>query len=213
MLYDVDKLNQKGEKFIFDYDVNTSSKFWIGRNSPSNIDKKVGRDKELKLRDLQAQLNKEVDENIETKALPFIKLQHGANEMLMGLSTSALKALFSTQDTSRERVRAFLQAVYLSHDYGINVPVLIIDGQSEPKVYTRASLMQDLIDLSQSHSIRDRRVFKELLSCFYSPDEIKDIKNQPEALHKKCAELFKISVFPETNQKLPGALRPAPPLS
>lgn len=196
MLYDVDQLHQKNNKFIFDYDVATSSKFWVGQEAASEVGKKIGRESNLTLIDLQNELNQEVEEGKEPEALDFIKMQHASNEMLMGVTKSALKALFAANDDPTDRVRVFLHAIYLTQDYGINVPVLIIDGNTPPRVYSQTCLMQDLEDLSTSLNPIKHKLFQELLLCFYSQTEIGGLKDQPQALYKKCTELFKVDRMP-----------------
>ncbi len=190
MLYDIGMLDQKGEKFIFEYDVNTLSKFWVGKNAASKVDKKKGREENLTLQDLQDKLNKEVAENAEPRVLPFLKMQHAPNEVLMGLRKKSLKAVFSIKDAPKERIRVLLHAVYLAQDYGINIPVLIMDGKSEPRIYSADCLRQDL------EKIENKKIVKKLFLCFYSPEEAKNLTNRPEELCKKCEELLGASVLP-----------------
>lgn len=191
MLYDVDLLHQKNEKFIFNYDTNTSSKFWIGKKSAEEVDKKIGREKDLTLVDLQEQLIKEVEEDIEPQLLPFIKMQHASNEMLMGLSMQGLKALFSPKDVPEAKLNALLHAVYLSQDFGKSLPIIIIDGENIPKTYSQAEMISDLF------TCKNRSEYQSLLQCFYSKNDIKLLKPTPDDLYKKCIQLFDISLLPK----------------
>ncbi len=198
MLYNVDQLDQKNQKFVFDYDVNTSSKFWIGKDSAAEVDKKQGRESDLTLKDLQKKLDQQVESGEDPIALPFIKMQHAPNEMLMGLSKQALKAVFAVNDTPQERIRTFLHAVYLSQDHGVHVPVLIIDGKKPPRVYSQEDLQKDLQTLNR----KKPKIFRELLSCFYSRDEMKEIQDMPQDLFKKCTELMDESILPKKTRIL-----------
>lgn len=199
MLYDVRLLDQRNEKFVFNYDVATSSKFWIGENSPLTIDKKVGRNTNFSLSKLQTMLVDEALDNKEITSLPFIKGQHASNEILMGLSAKALKAVFATEDSAEARIRTFLHAVYLSQDCGLTLPVLVIDGQSIPRTYSQIGLLQDLEDIC---GLKNRKLFKKLLRCFYSKEEIETKRPTIEDIGEKCTAFFPLSILPMTQESL-----------
>lgn len=192
-LYDVGELDQKNQKYIFDKDVGTSSKFWIGKEAAKNIKKKIGRETQLALEDLKKILKNEVENNVKPQSLPFWKMQHASNEMLMSPKKSAIKAVFATEDTSQARVRTFLHAVYLAQDFGVKVPVLVIDGVKDPKVYTMDDLKKDLEILSKQNSSTSKTIFKDLSSCFFSEMD-KSIPPSSEefsqSLLEHCQSLF-----------------------
>lgn len=166
-LYDVNQLNQKSQKYIFDKDVGTSSKFWIGANAKKTLNKKIGRETNLNLDQMKAALKKEADKNLNPESLPFYKMQHAANEMLMCPKKSAIRAVFATEDTPQARVRTFMHAVFLKQDYGIHVPTLIIDGKKPAKAYTKSDLEQDLEIMRKEPNC----IINDLSSCFFSRED------------------------------------------
>lgn len=190
-LYDVNLLNQKKEKYVFDYDVGTSSKFWIGEEAAKNIDKKIGRNTNLSLQNLKDKLSNEAKDGVIPQSLPFWKMQHASNEMLMCPKKSAIKAVFATEDTPQARIQTFLHAVYFAHDHGIRVPVLIIDGVKEPKAYTKEEFEKDLAILSKQRSSLSKTIYNDLYSCFFSSmDKPKNNEEKLNNLKNKCQEFF-----------------------
>ncbi|GAB4226914.1 MAG: hypothetical protein Tsb0021_03340 [Chlamydiales bacterium] len=165
-LYDIEDLGQKDEKYIFDKDVGTSDKFWIGENANAKLDRVDGRKEQITLKDLKEKLAQEVHEKKEPRAFHFLENYHAPNELLMGLKKKAIKGIFTIEDSPNARVNAFIHALYLSQDYGIHVPVLIVDGKSEPKSYARKQLKEDLEILYKSRSFKNKKTFNELYSCF-----------------------------------------------
>jgi hypothetical protein len=127
-------------------------------------------------------------------------MQHALNEMLMGLRKSALRGLFSTNNHPHDRMRTLLQAVYLSQDYGINVPMLVIDGNNSPYVYSREQLRADIQLLVKSKERSSRRIYRDLLRCFYSNSELETALKDPEALYQKCVAFFSESVLPTQSE-------------
>jgi hypothetical protein len=170
-LYDVNQLHQKQEKYVFEYDVGTSSKFWVGKTSVENLDTKEGRRSELSIENLKLKLQTDAQKDFPVSTLPFHKMQHASNEMVMGLKKSAIQALFATQDTPETRLRTLLHAIYLKQDYGIQVPLLIIDGKQSPKGYKAEQFKADLEALSFRSQVK-----KDLSLCFFSKKEYINIK-------------------------------------
>ena len=177
-LYDAREVHKKGEKYVFDKDVSTSSKFWLGADASRRVYTKEGRTTKLTLHDLQTQLREEAKGGRPPQSLPFYKMQHAANEVLMAPRKSALQAVFSTEDTAAARLRTFLHAVYLAQDYGMQVPVLVVDGTNPPKGYTAAQLEADIA------SPEGRREVEMLYDCFFSQAERE--KRDPLNLFTAC---------------------------
>jgi SidE phosphodiesterase (PDE) domain len=188
MLYDVNDLNQKKQKYVFDLDVGTSSKFWVGKKSPSRLGSKKGRKTDLSLEDLQGKLDDRVEKGIKPQRQPFFSMQHASNEMLMSPEKSSLKALFSVKDRPTERMRTLIEAVHLAHDYGIHVPVLVLDGKNPARVYSKECLKKDLEKIAKKGSKSEKTLLRHLYSCFNSdkPSKTKLTDN----LFQQCVELF-----------------------
>ena len=188
-LYDVRQLHQKGQKYVFDKDVGTSSKFWIGPQAMHNTSKKEGRETNLSLDDLKAKLKTESDQKEDATLPAFYKMQHAANEILMCPKKQAIKAVFATEDTPQARVRTFIHAIYLAQDYGIRVPMLIIDGEKEPTAYSSEQLNADLEALSNNSNSANKKIIQSLTSCFFSKA---DVSNKPTLadLAEKCSHFF-----------------------
>lgn len=166
-------------------------------DAAATIDQKLGREKHLTRQDLQKKLNEEVEKGIDPEALPFVKMQHASNEMLMGLTKSALKAVFSPKDTAIERVRAFLHAVYLAQDNGVNVPILVLDGVTPPRIYSQECLLNDLEELKDSKHPSKKKVLQLLLSCFFANEELDSGVPANSEIIARCIQIINPTNFPE----------------
>ena len=187
-LYDVNELHQKNQKYVFDFDVGTSSKFWIGESAHENLKLKEGRETNLTLKDLQDKLKQEADAELDVSNPSFHKMQHASNEILMCPKKSAIRAIFATEDTPKARMRTLLHAVYLDQDYGTRVPVLVVNGDSPPRAYTQEQLKGDLEILStELPFFSSARIMKDLSSCFLSEADFSKMKSSElnEALHDR----------------------------
>lgn len=177
-LYDVEKIGKKKEKYVFDKDVGTSSKFWVGSEvSGACLEAKEGRATQLTLSDLKSKLREEAERGLPPNSQPFYKMQHAANEILMSPRKSALKAVFATESSPEARIRALVHNIYLKKDYGMTLPVLVIDGKSAPIAYSESQLQKDLSALSLQQG-----ECQELAACFFSKFEEID----KDALFNKC---------------------------
>ncbi|MCB1118965.1 MAG: hypothetical protein KDK65_03300, partial [Chlamydiia bacterium] len=181
ILVEVDETNPKNQKFVFNSDAATSYKFWVGENANQMVGTLRGRNSNLTIADLRNELDEQIHTGKPPEKVAFYEMQHANNEILMPYRKSAIKAMFATEDTAESRVRTFLHTVYLAQDYGKKVPVLVIDGEKQPRAYTFDDLYADLVSSKLSLGLRH-----DLEACFFSS---LDHANNEELL-EHCKTLY-----------------------
>lgn len=162
MLYNLERMEPKGERYIWQSDIRTSGLggyFWLPEtdaHKPSSSFLPSLNNKRYKgrcnLQDLKSWLQKHQD------APKF-------NEMLMGASLKTLEAIFAVKDARQYRLAALHTQTVLNLDYGVIRPLLIIDGKTAPKEYTASQIKEDL-----AHSVtKYRKWYWRLLHFFIGP--------------------------------------------
>lgn len=136
---DVNELHLHGERYIWESNASTNSKFWIHgltELAPHKL-------KSLSLKKLQDNLK-----GIASK--PNLKLIEW-NEMLCGNSKTAVKALLcpgamysDDNATLTYRLTLVAQAKFIKDKYHVDVPLIIVDGKSPPQMYTEAMIAEDI---------------------------------------------------------------------
>ncbi len=146
LLCDVKEMHRKGEKYLFAKDVGTtgpSGYFWLGRDRRQFSDALFPeRFSPLTLEGLKEHINQK---DPAQKSGPTLLPSVADNEMLIGGSAAALKGLFATKNTLAHRLRLLETKLCLIADYGLNLPMLIIDGKSAPQDYTQEQIQADLL--------------------------------------------------------------------
>jgi hypothetical protein len=135
----VNELHLHGERYIWENNAGTNSKFWIDGLTglgPYKV-------KSLSLKKLQDNLK-----NIASKSnLKLIEW----NELLCGNSKTAVKALLcpgamysDDNATLTLRLNLVAQAKFIKDKYHVDVPLIIVDGKSPPEMYTEAMIAEDI---------------------------------------------------------------------
>lgn len=147
LLCDVNQMHRKGEKYIFSKDVGTTGPggyFWLGRERKQFSDNLFPeRFKPLTLEGLKQHINQQ---DTAQKSGPSILPSVADNEMLLGGSANALRGLFAIKDTLAHRLRLLETKLCLIADYGLDLPMLIIDGKSSPQIYAAEQAKKDLLE-------------------------------------------------------------------
>jgi ankyrin repeat protein len=141
LLFDVSKLHLKGEKYIWKFNANSNSRWWIKNNTMLG---------EHALKP-SVSLN-ELKEYLRNRVRKWGTLQH--SEQLFGLCKEALVALFAHMDTLFTRLNTLRAQMVIQNVLGLDLPILIITPSGQPAVYSEAQQISDLQKAKTNLSMR-----------------------------------------------------------
>lgn len=162
-LHDLNEVHLKGERYIFSKNVVSNDRFWLGDIPPKEKYREAR--KAISIADLKQQL----EQPIEGKYRKW-------NEILVGPSKKSTKALFvpSNFPNGNERgsqlmlrLNVLFHAMRIKGKYGYDLPLMIIDGINEPRLYSEKMIKTDL---KQAIALLAKDEFP------YLPDREKDLQ-------------------------------------
>lgn len=147
VLFDVRECHTYGERYMWHTNVVSNNKFWI--ENTGNIEDKQ---KNKKIAVSLKQLQKNISDAAQRQEREPNSDIASWNEMLIGTSKQAVKALFcpgdsNTKDTATLSLRLNLinQSLALRDQFGMDVPLLVIDGTHPPVRYSEDMLVSDML--------------------------------------------------------------------
>ncbi len=140
---DVNAVHTVGERYIWLWNSGSNRKLWL--------------DLAIDERSLPAREGTTLN-GLKT-SLQTLDVSERWNELLVGGSKPAIKALacsgaqgFDNKTTLSYRLNLVTQAIFLREKYGVNVPLLIVEGNKAPYLYTEKILLADI--LSAIHGLQ-----------------------------------------------------------
>jgi hypothetical protein len=179
MLFDVNKVHLKGQKYIWMKNAYTLNRFWLG--DAKRLSSKFNRDwgKNVTLNELQKALKTESE--AEAEAESTIR-----SELLVGLSKPALQGFCVQSNDPACRLAMLSEYLKAKDEYGLDIPLYILKPTDGPKLYHEDDIRSDLLALMVAS---EQKNFDELLA------EDKDKDAQVEILNTLLnrIEKFKFS--------------------
>lgn len=158
LIFDYRLMHNKGERYIWKTDAKTNDAFWWGKQATE-----------------QQTHSQFADISQRGKGITFAELKRYTNnpnsgykdkknnEMLLGASLKGLKALQAPQDTLLSRLSLLHACVRIKVDYGWQCPMIIMDGEHDPKGYSEAQIKNDLMEVYQQGSAFEREIADGIL--------------------------------------------------
>lgn len=131
-----DKVDLKGERYIWDGNVRSFSKFWLGTDATNTYTFNIlNRRKAYSFKDLQQRLTTQA-RNAEAVST--------WTELLISTTKDAIDAVYTQEDNLFYRLNLLSQADRMKREYGYDIPMLIIDGNQPVKIYCEQAIRNDL---------------------------------------------------------------------
>ncbi|MBS0286026.1 MAG: ankyrin repeat domain-containing protein [Proteobacteria bacterium] len=204
-LSDLNEVDLKGERYIWNTNMVTNIRFWLGNPHTRHLG--IIPENKVKERKTIAELKKELAAATqEDKPLKW-------NELLVGPSKAAVKALFVPSDMNSDdkersfddkimlRLNVLYHALKIKEKYQYDVPILIIDGNNPPSIYTEQMIKRDLQNaakllsenkfpyLEERDKARQEEVLKKLFKFIANTDDLLDVPQDISSINKMLTKI------------------------